>query len=159
MFDFNACNHMARFILTNDGIEDPGSHHSWSRLRWNIYDLYWHIDQLCMSHGYGCIWFFLIHRSTVYSWWLCNIFWWHGSMVYYWWPWLTFMNLIICSLNMGIPTLGMVSYYPDACLFAGSRLVCPLFPTHTHILKSISVVTSSDLILWGEFCYTLFWSP
>ena len=29
----------------------------------------------------------------------------------------------------------------------------------THILQSISVVTSSNFILWGEFCYTLFWSP
>jgi hypothetical protein len=26
MFDFSTCNHMARFVLTNDGIEDPGSY-------------------------------------------------------------------------------------------------------------------------------------
>jgi hypothetical protein len=26
MFDFNTCNHMVRFILTDDGIEYPGSH-------------------------------------------------------------------------------------------------------------------------------------
>jgi hypothetical protein len=27
MFDFDTCNHMARFVLQNDGDEDPGSHH------------------------------------------------------------------------------------------------------------------------------------
>jgi len=27
MFDFNTCNRMARFILTDEGIEDLGSHH------------------------------------------------------------------------------------------------------------------------------------
>ena len=26
MFDFDTCNHMARFLLLDDGIEDPGSH-------------------------------------------------------------------------------------------------------------------------------------
>jgi hypothetical protein len=26
MFDFSTCNHMARFIASGDGIEDPGSH-------------------------------------------------------------------------------------------------------------------------------------
>ena len=26
MFDFNTCNCMARFVLSGDGIEDPGSH-------------------------------------------------------------------------------------------------------------------------------------
>jgi hypothetical protein len=26
MFDFNTCNRMVRFVLTNDGIEGPGSH-------------------------------------------------------------------------------------------------------------------------------------
>ena len=26
MFDFNTCNRMVRFVLTDDGIEDPGSH-------------------------------------------------------------------------------------------------------------------------------------
>jgi hypothetical protein len=38
---------------------------------------------------------------------------------------------------------------PDRC--------APCFQ-HTHILHSISVVTSSSLILWGKFFYTLFWS-
>jgi len=27
MFEFNTCNHMARFILRDDGNEDLGSHH------------------------------------------------------------------------------------------------------------------------------------
>ena len=27
MFDFNTYNHMARFVLMNDGIEDPGYSH------------------------------------------------------------------------------------------------------------------------------------
>jgi hypothetical protein len=27
MFDFDTCNHMARFLLTDDGIEDPRPHH------------------------------------------------------------------------------------------------------------------------------------
>jgi hypothetical protein len=27
MFDFDTCNHMARFLLQNDGNEDFGSHH------------------------------------------------------------------------------------------------------------------------------------
>jgi hypothetical protein len=27
MFDFDTCNHMARFVLRDDGNEDPGSHH------------------------------------------------------------------------------------------------------------------------------------
>jgi hypothetical protein len=27
MFDFNTYNHMVIFVLTDDGIEDPGSHH------------------------------------------------------------------------------------------------------------------------------------
>ena len=27
MFDFDTCNHMARFILRDDGNEDRGSHH------------------------------------------------------------------------------------------------------------------------------------
>jgi hypothetical protein len=27
MFDFNTCNRMARFVLMDEGIEDPGSHH------------------------------------------------------------------------------------------------------------------------------------
>ena len=27
MFNFNTCNHMARFILRDDGNEDPGSYH------------------------------------------------------------------------------------------------------------------------------------
>ena len=26
MFDFSSCNHMVRFVLSGDGIEDPGSH-------------------------------------------------------------------------------------------------------------------------------------
>jgi hypothetical protein len=26
MFDFDTCNHMVRFVLLGDGIEDPGSH-------------------------------------------------------------------------------------------------------------------------------------
>jgi hypothetical protein len=26
MFEFNTCNHMVRFILSGDRIEDPGSH-------------------------------------------------------------------------------------------------------------------------------------
>jgi hypothetical protein len=26
MFDFSTCNRMARFVLSGDGIEDPGSH-------------------------------------------------------------------------------------------------------------------------------------
>jgi hypothetical protein len=26
MFDFNTCNHMARFVRLGDRIEDPGSH-------------------------------------------------------------------------------------------------------------------------------------
>jgi hypothetical protein len=27
MFDFNTCNRMARFVLKDDGNEDPGSYH------------------------------------------------------------------------------------------------------------------------------------
>jgi hypothetical protein len=27
MFDLNTCNHMARFVLRDDVIENPGSHH------------------------------------------------------------------------------------------------------------------------------------
>jgi hypothetical protein len=27
MFDFNTCNHMASFVLRDDGNEDPRSHH------------------------------------------------------------------------------------------------------------------------------------
>jgi hypothetical protein len=27
MFEFSTCNHMARFVLTDEGIEDPESHH------------------------------------------------------------------------------------------------------------------------------------
>jgi hypothetical protein len=27
MFDFDTYNHMARFVLRDDGNEDPGSHH------------------------------------------------------------------------------------------------------------------------------------
>jgi hypothetical protein len=27
MFDFNTCNHMAIFVLTDDEIEDPGCHY------------------------------------------------------------------------------------------------------------------------------------
>jgi hypothetical protein len=27
MFNFNTCNRMVRFVLTDDGIEDPGSYH------------------------------------------------------------------------------------------------------------------------------------
>jgi hypothetical protein len=26
MFDFSTCNHMVRFVLSGDGIEDPRSH-------------------------------------------------------------------------------------------------------------------------------------
>jgi hypothetical protein len=28
MFNFNTCNRMVRFVLRDDGDEDPGSHHS-----------------------------------------------------------------------------------------------------------------------------------
>jgi hypothetical protein len=28
MFDFDSYNHMARFVLRDDGNEDPGSHHN-----------------------------------------------------------------------------------------------------------------------------------
>jgi hypothetical protein len=28
MFDFSTCNHMVRFVLRDDGNEDPRSHHS-----------------------------------------------------------------------------------------------------------------------------------
>jgi hypothetical protein len=72
MFDFNTCNHMARFVLSGDGIEDSRSHLFLARLQWSMYDLYRHIDPLCMSHGYVIIQV-LSHRSTVYSWWLCSI--------------------------------------------------------------------------------------
>jgi hypothetical protein len=46
---------MARFILTDDDIEDPGPHYFLSKLQWSIYDLSWHIDPLCMSRGYVCV--------------------------------------------------------------------------------------------------------
>jgi hypothetical protein len=55
MFDFNTCNHMARFVLTENRVEDPGPHHFWSRLRWSICDLNWHIDPLCIFRGYVCV--------------------------------------------------------------------------------------------------------
>jgi hypothetical protein len=63
-----------------------------------------------------------------------------------------------CSPSMGIPTSG------DGILLRRCLIVCRfsidvLLVFDTHILQSISVVTSSNFILWGEFCYTLFWSP
>jgi hypothetical protein len=51
MFNFSTCNHMARFVLSGDGIEDPGFH---------LFDpgcdgiciICRHIDPFCMSRGY-----------------------------------------------------------------------------------------------------------
>jgi hypothetical protein len=72
MFDFNTCNHMVRFILSGDGIEYPGTHLFGPGCD-GICIICWHIDPLCMSRGYVVsIWIFL-HRSTVYSWWLCDL--------------------------------------------------------------------------------------
>jgi hypothetical protein len=65
---------------------------------------------------------------------------------------LTFFNL-----SIGMLPQAMVYYYVEAWLFAGSRSVHSLFDT--HILQSILAVTSSNFILWGELCYTLFCSP
>jgi hypothetical protein len=53
MFDFSTCNHMARFVLSGDGIEDPGSH---------LFDP--GCDGICMI----C----MTHRSTLYVTWLCH---------------------------------------------------------------------------------------
>jgi hypothetical protein len=53
MFDFDTCNHMVRFVLLGDGIEDPGS------------CLY---IQVVMEYVY-----FATHRSTVYGSWLCRL--------------------------------------------------------------------------------------
>jgi hypothetical protein len=53
MFDFDTCNHMVRFVLSGGGFEDPGYFLIRSRLHWSIFSV-------------------LLHRSTLYVWWLCS---------------------------------------------------------------------------------------
>jgi hypothetical protein len=52
MFDFDTCNHMVRFILRDDGNEDPGYYHFDLGYDGVFMNFYWHIDPLCMSRGY-----------------------------------------------------------------------------------------------------------
>jgi hypothetical protein len=52
MFDFDTCNHMVRFVLWGDKIEDPG---------------YYLCDPGCDDV------YFATHRSTVYDSWLCRL--------------------------------------------------------------------------------------
>ena len=71
---------------------------------------------------------------------------------------LTLLIRVTCSMSMGIPTLG------NGMLLCRCLIVCrfpidALLVFDTHILQSILAITSSNFILWGEFCYTLFWSP
>jgi hypothetical protein len=74
---------------------------------------------------------------------------------------MTHLKLIIrltCILSMGIPTSG------DGILLCIFLIVCrfsidALLVFDTHILQSISIVTGSNFILWGELYYTLFLSP
>jgi hypothetical protein len=54
----------------------------------------------------------------------------HGVMLY--------RCLIVCRFLIGAPLV---------------------LDAYTLILQSISAISSSSLMLWGAFCYTLFWSP
>jgi hypothetical protein len=66
MFDFDTCNHMVRFILLGDGIEDPGSYLFGPGCD-GICIIWRHIDPQCILGG-------------------CAIFRWRGSTMYDWWP-------------------------------------------------------------------------
>ena len=118
------------------------------------------------------LWFVLTHRSTLYVSWLCpnlNSLE-HRSIVYSWWlcqftvTWIhsvylvAMIHLIFCNMSMGMPT-SENSILLCWCLIVCRFPISAILVSDTHILQSISTVTSSGLILWGEFCYTLFWSP
>jgi hypothetical protein len=51
MFDFDTCNHMVRFVLSGDGIEDPGYFLTGPGCI-GAYSVYCCIDPHCMSGGY-----------------------------------------------------------------------------------------------------------
>jgi hypothetical protein len=71
---------------------------------------------------------------------------------------LKHMIRVTYSVSMRIPTLedGILLCI---CLIVYRFSTDALLTFDTYIIKCISVVIGSNFILWGEFYYTLFWSP
>jgi len=125
MFDFNTCNLMSRFVLRDDGNEDPGSYHLYpgcDEVFIICIDTYMHF--VCLGLCMNLI--SLEHISTVYCWWICRFImtWIHSIYLVSTTHWIFTIWVWEC-----LPQI-MIYYYVDAW-FLQVHDRCAPCSTHT----------------------------